>query len=91
VRTTTVDVATFRTPLDSLVVEKRLRALPGVTQVSANFAAASATVTYDETVTNVAQLRDAVRDCGFHCRGEVVPLQCVRHRAVSSGAHFQSG
>jgi Cu2+-exporting ATPase len=73
VRTTTVDVSTFRTPLDPLVVERRLRALPGVTQVSANFAAASATVTYDETVATVAQLRDAVRDCGFHCRGEVVP------------------
>lgn len=72
-RTTTVDVSTFRTPLDPLVVERRLRALAGVTQVSANFASASATVTYDESVATVSQLRDAVRDCGFHCRGEVVP------------------
>lgn len=72
-RTTTVDVSTFRTPLDPLVVERRLRALPGVIKVSANFAAAAATVTYDETILSMVQLRDAVRDCGFHCRGQVVP------------------
>jgi Cu2+-exporting ATPase len=73
VRTTTIDVTSFRTPLDPLVVEKRLRALTGVAKVAANFAAASATVTYDESITSVAVLRDAVRDCGFHCRGEIVP------------------
>ncbi len=72
-RTTTVDVTSFQTPLDPLVVEKRVRALPGVHNVTANFASASATVTYDEQVTDVERLRQAVRDCGFHCRGEVVP------------------
>jgi len=72
-RTATVDVTSFRTPLDPLVVEKKLRALPGVAQVAANFASASATVTYDESRTSVAALRQAVRDCGFHCRGEVLP------------------
>jgi Cu2+-exporting ATPase len=72
-RTTTVDVTSFRTPLDPLVVEKHLRALPGVRAVAANFASASATVTYDETLTDVEALRHAVNDCGFHCRGEVVP------------------
>lgn len=72
-RTTTLDVTSFQTPLDPLVVEKRLRALPGVATVSANFASASATVTFDESKTDVRALRQAVRDCGFHCRGEVVP------------------
>ena len=72
-RTTTVDVTSFKTPLDSLVVEKKLRALPGVMKAAANFGSASATVTYDETRTSVSALRQAVRDCGFHCRGEVVP------------------
>ena len=72
-RTTTIDVTSFQTPLDPLVIEKRLRALPGVRTVAANFASASATVTYDDQVTDVDGLRQAVRDCGFHCRGEVVP------------------
>lgn len=61
-KTTTVDVTSFQTPLDPLVVEKRLRALPGVTRASANFASASATVHYDETTTSVDALREAVRD-----------------------------
>ncbi len=78
-RTTTVDVTSFQTPLDPLVVEKRLRALPGVRDASANFASASATVVYDEAETDVETLRQAVRDCGFHCRGEVVPRHlCAR-------------
>ena len=61
-RTTTVDVTSFLTPLDPLVVEKRLRALPGVRTVTANFASASATVVYDEAETAVETLRQAVRD-----------------------------
>ncbi|MCI3130830.1 heavy metal translocating P-type ATPase [Phenylobacterium aquaticum] len=72
-RTTTVDVTSFRTPLDPLVVERKLRGLPGVKAATANFASASASVTYDEGLTTVEALRQAVRDCGFHCRGEVVP------------------
>lgn len=72
-RTTTVDVTSFRTPLDPLVVERKLRGLLGVKAATANFASASASVAYDEAVTTVEALRQAVRDCGFHCRGEVVP------------------
>ena len=72
-RTTTVDISSFATPLDPLMVEKRLRALPGVSAVSANFTSASATVTHDKAIIDVAALARAVRDCGFHCRGEIVP------------------
>jgi Cu2+-exporting ATPase len=38
-----------------------------------NFASSSATLDYDETKTGIEAIRLAVRDCGFHCRGEVVP------------------
>ena len=72
-RTTTVDVSGFRTPLDPLVVEKQLAGLKGVRRVTANFASASATVTYDEAQVSPAELEQAVRDCGFHCAGQVVP------------------
>ena len=65
-RTATVDVTSFRTPLDPLVVEKKLRALPGVAQVAANFASASPTRTNHESRTSVAARRHAVRACGFH-------------------------
>jgi len=72
-RTITVDVSGFRTPLDPLVIEKHLRALKGVRGATANFASASASVDYDETAVSAGDLEQAVRDCGFHCRGELVP------------------
>lgn len=77
-RTTTVDVSGFRTPLDPLVIEKHLRGLKGVLDAAANFGSATATVRYDEARLGQAELEQAVRDCGFHCRGEVVPRHvCV--------------
>ena len=72
-RTTTIDVTGFRNVLDPLGVEKRLRSLPGVQAVSANFVSATATLTYDETQTDIERIREEVIACGFHCRGEVVP------------------
>jgi len=72
-RTITVDVSGFRTPLDPLVIEKHLRALKGVRGAAANFASASASVDYDEAAVSAGELEQAVRDCGFHCRGELVP------------------
>ncbi|MBU3970851.1 MAG: heavy metal translocating P-type ATPase [Alphaproteobacteria bacterium] len=77
-RTTTIDVSGFRTPLDPLVIEKHLRGLKGVLDAAANFGSATATVRYDEARLSQAELEQAVRDCGFHCRGEVVPRHvCV--------------
>ncbi|WP_332771331.1 heavy metal translocating P-type ATPase [Phenylobacterium sp.] len=71
--TITVDVSGFRTPLDPLVIEKHLRGLKGVRKATANFASATASIDYDAAKVGAAELEQAVRDCGFHCRGEVVP------------------
>ncbi|WP_006243369.1 heavy metal translocating P-type ATPase [Mycolicibacterium tusciae] len=46
---------------------------PGVLQVDANAVAQTATVVFDPRVTSLAQLRDWVRDCGYHCAGQSVP------------------
>ena len=46
---------------------------PGVLTVDANPVAQTATVTYDPARTDIAQLRDWVRDCGYHCAGQSVP------------------
>ncbi len=76
--TTTVDVSGFSTPLDPLVIEKHLRGLPGVLDVAANFGSATATIRFDETRVSQIELEQAVRDCGFHCRGKVMPRHvCV--------------
>jgi len=55
------------------VIEAVLGRRPGVLAVEANPVAQTATVTYDPTRTAVADLRDWVRDCGYHCDGQSVP------------------
>jgi Cu2+-exporting ATPase len=55
------------------VVESTLGRRPGVLSVDANPVAQTATVTYDPSVTDLAQLRGWVRDCGLHCAGQSVP------------------
>jgi Cu2+-exporting ATPase len=55
------------------VVEAVLGRRPGVHTVEANPVAQTATVTFNPEVTSVAELRDWVRDCGYHCRGQSVP------------------
>jgi Cu2+-exporting ATPase len=86
VKTATIDISSFQTPLDPLIVEKRLRAIFGVQKVSANFASASATVTFDDLVTDVNSLRQVVMACGFHCSGEAVPRNILAPRVTAPPA-----
>jgi Cu2+-exporting ATPase len=75
---TTLEVRGLIAMLDFLAVEKRLRALPGVVDVVMNPGANTATITFDDSRTDVAALTRAVEACGFHCRGEKVPRHvCV--------------
>jgi Cu2+-exporting ATPase len=73
VRTVTLDVSGLHWATSTPIVERTLRARPGVVSVIANAVGQSATVAYDPNRTTVAQLRGWVRDCGFHCSGQVVP------------------
>lgn len=54
-------------------IESTLMRRPGVEAVSANAANQTASVTYDPSLTSVAQMTGWVRDCGFHCAGRSVP------------------
>ncbi|BAU49730.1 copper-translocating P-type ATPase [Sulfurifustis variabilis] len=72
-KTSTVDVGGILTPLSDMGIEKQLKRLPGVERADVDYATASATVTYDERVTSLAAIKAKIRDCGFHCTGEVVP------------------
>jgi Cu2+-exporting ATPase len=58
---------------ESAVVEAVLRRRPGVLEVEGNAAAQSATVSFDPSVTSVAELRKWVEECGYHCAGRSVP------------------
>ena len=46
-------------------VEKRIGEVPGVGSVTVNYAAGSATVRYDETRLEIADIRSAVRQSGY--------------------------
>ena len=77
-KTATLEVKGLFEELDHLGVEKRIGALPGVLHAHANPASGSVSVHYDPAVTSEPVLREAVRDCGYHCRGEMAPTHVCR-------------
>ena len=54
-------------------VEERIGEVPGVESVTVNYAAGSATVRYDETRLEVADIKSAVRQSGYKSAGESQP------------------
>ena len=54
-------------------VEKRIGQVPGVESVTVNYAAKSATVRYDETRLEIADIKSAVRQSGYESAGESPP------------------
>ena len=71
--TTILEVGGMLSILDPQGVEKQLKRMPGVYVVTVNITAGTASIKYDETVTNAEALRAKIIECGFHCRGEVLP------------------
>ena len=61
------------TVLSVVGVERRIGEVPGVKSVTVNFAAGSATVRYDETRLNVADIKSAVRQRGYAPTPQAVP------------------
>ena len=83
-----VEVKGLFEPLDHLGVEKRIGALPGVYHAQASPASGSITVHYDSAVTSEGALREAVRECGYHCRGKMQPDHlCPLAEAGPRAAH----
>lgn len=84
----TLEVRGLIAMLDFLAVEKRLKAVPGVVDVTMNPGADTATVTYDETRTNGVRIAKAIKECGFHCAGEIVPRHvCAQDAAALPPGH----
>lgn len=70
---TTVQIDGMMSVLDKVGVEKRIKARDGVVSADANFLSGTATITYDETTVTPGDIAAFVSECGYHCRGEVVP------------------
>ncbi|MEO7889392.1 MAG: heavy-metal-associated domain-containing protein, partial [Vicinamibacterales bacterium] len=64
-KTSVIDVHDMLSVLSVDEVERRVGEVPGVESVTVNFAAGSATVRYDETRLEVADIKSAVRRRGY--------------------------
>jgi P-type Cu2+ transporter len=71
--TTVLDVRGVQWASEKARVEAVLGRRPGVMGIDANPVAQTATVTFDPAVTSLEELREWVRDCGYHCAGQSVP------------------
>ncbi len=63
-KTSVMEVHDMLSVLSVEGVEKRIGDVPGVASVTVNFAASNATVRYDETRLEIADIRSAVRQSG---------------------------
>jgi cation transport ATPase len=64
-KTSVIEVRDMLSVLSTLGVEKRIGEVPGVESVTVNYDAGSATVRYDETRLNIADIRSYVRQSGY--------------------------
>ncbi|MFZ5557440.1 MAG: heavy-metal-associated domain-containing protein [Pseudomonadota bacterium] len=85
-KTITIEVGGMLSALSARGVEKQLAKLPGVHKAEVNYVAGSATVTYDETVTDLKAIKHKVHECGYHCGGEMLPKHlCVPEDPPDNG------
>jgi P-type Cu2+ transporter len=71
--TAVVEVKGVQWGSEKAVVEATLGRLDGVRAVDANPVSQTATVSYDPSVTSIAELRRWIIECGYHCAGQSVP------------------
>ncbi len=91
-KTVTIEVGNLLSALSALGVEKQLMMLPGVHKAEANYVAGSATVVYDEAVTDIKTIKARVRECGYHCASERLPKHvCVPEDPACGGGHCACG
>lgn len=86
VATTVLEMGGVNWASSASVAESVLRRRPGVRSVSVNALAQTATVTFDEAVTSVADLTSWIRECGYHCAGQSVP-EHICDPMMEPGAH----
>lgn len=65
-------------------VEQRIGEVPGVASVTVNFAAGTATVRYDETRLEIADIKSAVRQSGYEPAAPVVAEGHEGHTAPAA-------
>ena len=79
-KTSVIDVHDMLSVLSVVGVEKRIGEVPGVESVTVNYAAGSATVRYDETRLNLADIKSDVRQSGYESDAPTGPSEGGGHK-----------
>ena len=74
-KTSVIEIHDMLSVLSVDGVEKRIGEVPGVMSVTVNHAAGNATVRYDETRLEIADIKSAVRQIGYEPADEAVPKE----------------
>ena len=74
-KTSVIDVRVMLSALTARAVEQRIGKVPGVQSVTVNEVAGSATVRYDETLLEIADIKAAVHQSGYRSAGQFRPRQ----------------
>ena len=90
-KTSTIEVGELVSTLSAAGVGRQLSTLPGVHHADVNYVAGSATVQYDESRTTLEAIRQRVTDCGYHCRGELVPAHVCDPAGFKSTGDAHAG
>ena len=69
----TVEVSGLVSVLSAEGVRRKLQHMHGVHHAEVNYVSQSATVHFDSALTSIDAIRKQVIECGYHCRGEMVP------------------
>ena len=90
-KTSTIEVGELVSTLSAAGVHRQLSILPGVQHADVNYVAGSATVHYDEARITLDAIRQRVVDCGYHCRGELVPAHVCDPADRKAGGDAHAG
>ena len=85
-KTSVIEVHDMLSVLSVDEVEKRIGEVPGVESVTVNYAAGNATVRYDETRLEIADIRSAVRQRGYESAAPAVASAGDTHEGHTAPA-----
>ena len=85
-KTSVIEVHDILSILTVDEVEKRISGVPGVDSATVNYAAGNATVRYDETRLEVADIKVIVHQRGHQPAGDSLPLHVSEHEPVRTPA-----
>lgn len=72
-------------------LETFLRRQPGIHHAEANTMSDTVTVGYDEMALSEAEIRRLIEECGYHCRGEVLPRHLCAPESAMAAEHVGHG